>query len=69
MKRAIKAILKVLVERGDFDNQQEAWDCHKEDFKEIIELLNEGQGFEAEEQFTSVFGLEPDFFEPILFSM
>ena len=67
MKKAIGHICKILVNRGDFETVQEAFDCHKEDFQEIIELIRDGEGFEAEDLFTSVFGLEPDYFEPLVF--
>jgi hypothetical protein len=68
MKKAVHQVLTVLVERGDFETRQEAWDAHREDFLEMREMLLEDP-FGAEEFFTDTFGLEPDFFEPFVFAV
>jgi hypothetical protein len=67
MKRAVHQTLTLLVERGDFETRQEAFDAHREDFLELRDMLREGDAFEAEEFFTDTFGLEPDFFECFVF--
>jgi hypothetical protein len=68
MKKAVHQVLTVLVERGDFETRQEAWDAHREDFLELRELLLEDP-FEAEEFFCDTFGLEPDLFENFVFGV
>jgi len=65
-KKAIKKILTIMVNRGDFDDIKEAWEVHKEDFKELNNIMMEDP-MEAEELFTSIFGLEPDFFFELLY--
>lgn len=67
-EKSVRNVLKVLVERGDFETRREAFDAHLEDFKEMREMLLEGDPFEAEEFFTDTFGLEPDFFEGFVFA-
>jgi len=67
LKRAVRKVLKVLVDRGDFDNIQEAWTVHREDFIELDNLITIHPE-DAEEFFTDTFSLEIDFFEEILFA-
>ena len=71
MKKAIRNVCKILVERGDFETVQEAFDAHKEDFQELIDMINKGNLddlFEAENFFVETFGLEPDYFEGLVFA-
>lgn len=65
----INQLCRILVNRGDFRTIREAKVEHKPDFMDILELINQGEPQNAEELFCDAFGLEPDLFEPILFSI